>query len=646
MAKESKVRIKTPSFAGPSSPGFPRSRGFLFTLLALVLISFIFISIQLWAQTVQVEEARSAQRFRVEAMRTSLSMVDNDALNKFSNASAILALDTLARAIEDHPDSGVMGLPVEGGAGTAFPDGTGAVNRTIYELMTGGTTSGGIYPGGQNFFYYGNSSNLTYSPDGMRSTLPYFFNQTRTATRLMGYDLVWGDVRKFSFNQTGLWAVSVYFEVPMNLTDPNGQLSIQKMFVVNTSIDISGMTDPMVARQDRIARPAVPDAERPHRNVYHVPQYLASGDAQARLLKASPTISEGMGWFFGPMSTVNQSAFRSTDYRYNLSKIGSYILETPDMGEAISQSQYFGAIVLGNSGGDNFDFNSTLPGPTSACSYAVMDQHPNCLYCLRKFLPNNTDPAACPPKSAEVNPDTIPANPNIPYVAITGSVNTLPGHENWNLGLPEILIQSRVNQSDLFGQGRIYRNDYNSLSRKFSNDYPPAAQSRIYDMSGPRDMAICGYYVQSPYGPSYLQRLTALAPYNGHTPYSPQGFGIESFITGRWAGGADDPVPDWTNAAQAAEDIPNLDSERNSRLDYQFYSPAPCAGSFIEGMPGCKSMAMCANDQPQGSPRADATGRFSISNQSYDAGVPSPSERYNLSQIQYVDKSMPVNRCD
>ena len=63
-------------------------------------------------------------------------------------------------------------------------------------------------------------------------------------------------------------------------------------------------------------------------------------------------------------------------------------------------------------------------------------------------------------------------------------------------------------------------------------------------------------------------------------------------------------------------------------------------------MPGCKSMAMCANDQPQGSPRADATGRFSISNQSYDAGVPSPSERYNLSQIQYVDKSMPVNRCD
>ncbi len=616
-------------------------------MLALVLISFIFISIQLWAQTVQVEEARSAQRFRVEAMRTSLSMVDNDALNRFSNASMVLALDTLSRAIEDHPDSGVRGLPVEGGSGTAFPDGTGAANRTMYELMAAGSTSGGLYPAsGQKFFYYGNSSNLTYSPDAMRSTLPYFFNQTGAAARLMGYDLVWGNVSNFSFNQTGLWQVSVYFEVPMNLTDPNGQLSIQKTFVVNTTADISGMTDPMAARQDRAARPNLPDTERPHRNVYHVSQYLSSDDAQARLIKAAPGAVEGMGWFFGPVSTFNSSAFTSTDYRYNLSKIGSYILETSDMNEAISQSAYFGAIVLQNSGGSQFDTVRTdVASPT--CSYAVQDQHPACLYCLRRYVPNTTNALDCPPKSAEINPDTIPVNPDIPYVAITGSLNTILGHENYNTGLPEILIQNALNQSDLFGSSRIYKNSYGSLARKFSGDYPPAAQSRIYDMTGPRDMAICGYYVASPYGPSFLQRLTALAPYDGHTPYSKQGYGIESFLTGRWAGGADDPVPDWTHIAQASADNPNLNSERDSRLDYQFYPSAyRCAGSFIQGMPGCKSLPMCANDEPQGSPRADATGRFAISNKSYDAGVPSPADRYNLTNLQYFDNSIPVNKCD
>ena len=71
--------------------------------MALVILSFIFISISLWAQAQTANEARAAERFRVEALQTALGMVNNDTLARFVNASSIFAINKLATSLEEQP---------------------------------------------------------------------------------------------------------------------------------------------------------------------------------------------------------------------------------------------------------------------------------------------------------------------------------------------------------------------------------------------------------------------------------------------------------------------------------------------------------------------------------------------------------------
>jgi len=141
-------------------------QGFFFTILALVVVSFIFVSVQLWAQTVQVEEARAAERFRVEALRTSLELIDNESLNRFSKASMAYAMEKLASELNNHEDKSVYGIESNT---VRYPDGTGNVNKSVYDLMVNGSTSAYLArsnplscPNNAKAFY-ANCSNLTYN---------------------------------------------------------------------------------------------------------------------------------------------------------------------------------------------------------------------------------------------------------------------------------------------------------------------------------------------------------------------------------------------------------------------------------------------------------------------------------------------------
>jgi hypothetical protein len=162
------------------------------------------------------------------------------------------------------------------------------------------------------------------------------------------------------------------------------------------------------------------------------------------------------------------------------------------------------------------------------------------------------------------------------------------------------------------------------LLRKASDS--GSANTSIWDLTGPRDLAICGFYVRSLHGPSYLQRLTQQIPYglnfqNGFS-YS-AGYGIESFVVGRWAGGADDP-----NAAQDASDP---DGAR-ARVDYLFYQGpdnAPtCEGAFDKGMPGCKNIQMCEDLQSPAT--LQSPGRFALTYTPTDTSDRDPTERYGF----------------
>lgn len=618
-------------------------RGFFFTVLALVILSFIFISIQLWAQAQTAAESRAAERFRIEALQSALNIVSDATFTKFVNASAIYAINKLATSLEEHPDCLIQGIEYYTGPNNAFPDGTYYVNSSIYELMLYGSTSAHIYSDSTGaYFYQGPSSNLTYAGDEAKYGINNFFNQTRAAVAMLGYDVQWGEVENFTFNQTDAWTMQVHLAVPMNFTDSRGLVRISRRIEVNLSVPVDGFTDPSVLRGDLKHRanpdscestcvPAMP--RRPHRNVYRGIDAGTgalvidnSSDAQAALLTRG---EEGLGWFFGPIADSSHpfSAFSDDNYRYNLTTIRSYIYMADNAADALAQSGFFGGLIITTPPGQN-----DTPFTRGTCGY-VNHTQTNCVFCIAWQTVNDS---SCPLAEAYIIPESIPRDPYIPYFQVqsAGTPPFITGHTNYRTGLYEALIENDINATDLCGPAFGGTNlecssdnfDPTPLQRKFAS---LDADTKLWDITGPRDMAICGFYVRSTYGPSYLQRFTDYLPeidLNTES-YSRQGMGIESFVLGRWAGGSDD------TCAQVA----NSDIETYSRVDYQFYAPdlagRTCTGPYVKGLPGCKQLEHCASDGPL----KNATGRFAFCMDRLDRINPSaPAQRYNTTELTYA----------
>ncbi|VVB56928.1 Uncharacterised protein [uncultured archaeon] len=610
-------------------------RGFLFTVLALVLLSFIFISLQLWAQAQTQEEARAAERFRVESLQTALSMVSNDTLQRYANASAIYALQKLATGIEDHPDCTVRGIKyctnpnACGATGGPYPDGTYYLNVSIYELMANGSTPGYLKtstgeqqdsPGGW-FFYASNPSglpghaNLTYSGDETKYSFAAFFNRTRAAVRMLGYDVQWTGIENFTLNQTSPWNMTLTMTVGMNFSDPRGLANITRRMNVNLSIPIDGFSDPSILRADFVHRTSNDTCVqacaagsnfnttlRPHRNIYVSPAYGNATDAQAKL-KAEGV--EGLGWFFGPVSEEPRSGFSIISTQYNLSRINTYIYKTSSAADALAESGYFGGLIITTpSGTASASWDETRGGVS--CHYTTLTQT-NCLNCIFQQSANDS---RCPLVPTHVLPETIPYNPNVAYIQ-TNNINPAVGVPvNYHLNLPELLISNQINFSQFCSPSFDFRNpvcnDLTSQTGLNSKFYSSGSFSKAWDLTGPRDMALCGFYVRSDWGPSYSQRFLDYwtQPNSFNTPYSVLGQGIESFAVGQWSGGATD--------ACAKTSDPKI--EQYSRLDYQFYAydmrSVACTGPFVQGLPGCRSPADCESLGPINY----STGRFATSN--------------------------------
>ncbi|PIT84245.1 hypothetical protein COU37_04240 [Candidatus Micrarchaeota archaeon CG10_big_fil_rev_8_21_14_0_10_45_29] len=635
---------------------FNAKKGFVFTVLALILISFIFISVQLWAQGQQVEEGRSAQKFKLDAMRSSLAMISDESFGKFANVSMIFAIDTLAKKLEEHPNPDVRGIMKS--SKNNYVDNTYYVNATMYELMFYGSTGGYLanegnsLAYGKNVFYGGEcgglSGNLTYTDYERKYLVSNYFEQTTRAAKMLGYNATWGTPENFSFNQTDAWTIHLFMQVPVTFQDADGTIKISKVVNANISMDISGMSDPYLMRQDILHRPDACESVaayggnaclinkncRHHKHVYHSDVFDNYLNAQAKEYDSEALeANEGIGWFFGPVTTSTKAAFSETNYRLNISKIDQYIFATTSADLAREQSAYFGGIIL-YSQPENTRTTRTVYDDTYApsCYIDAIDQI-GCLYCTRTY-------EARGPNCAGVSvPNTIeyynmPAKKDIPYVSLRGGLPDVP--LNYHLNLPQMLIHNQIeNISDICDPDGSFnpcignKNNINDVNRLNKKNAGSMAKSSIWDLTGPRDLAICGFYVKSPFGPSYLQRFTALSDYPPgiSTKYSQLGQGIESFNSGTWAGGMND---------ESREQF-----EASSRIDYQFYSgesTPSCSGYFEKGMPGCKTLEVCSN---QTLARDYGPGRFALTNKTDE----NPSQRYNIDALTYEPQVMWGDNC-
>ncbi|MCX8174789.1 MAG: hypothetical protein N3E51_01125 [Candidatus Micrarchaeota archaeon] len=512
-------------------------RGFFFTVMALALLSFMLLSVQLWVRTFEQSDARASQRFKGEAMRIVLSSISDKAISDFANASAFYALHRLVNY------SAYEGL-AQADSSDPRNNGTGMVEKGVYLLMRNGTFAAG-------------SKDIVYTTEEMEAyTFAAWQKRIRSAANVLGFNASFSEPRNFSFRQIDHWTAGVSFQMDMDITDFAGTMRQNKTLYANATISLSGFLDPYIFRNDMRQRvPAPAPTAVAQRQVFRNPKYNSASDVAPRLVVDQfGSDGEGYGWFYGPITNqypdqINESA---------LGKLSQYILVHGWDDSLPVYADLYGAVIV-------TDPPVWVDGGTETignCVYNVSTQS-RCLNCIRRYVPTT---AGCPNRPDEILSEN---RTDKPMIVVTRSATD----ENWLDSIPWVYRAGLPSPEDR-QKFVLIDNEYALPEQKLFGSH------RLYDITALRDMAICGFYVPSEQAPSFFQRMLAFPPSESSHP-----LGIETFVVGQWAGGKLD---------QSHDGLSRLDWEF-----YSAQAPAT-QPARIKGMPGCKSVQMCdiSNTEP------------------------------------------------
>ena len=567
-------------------------QGFFLTMMALAILSFMLLTAQVWVQAFEQSDVRASERFKGESMRTVLATVSDKSFSDFANASAFFAMNKLV----DYASVSGLSSDCTGAYNDPYNFGTCRVNRTVYELMYHGKSE--VSAG--KLLEYGDAENATYTFGSWQAKI-------RKAAQVMGFNATFSNMTAFNLTQPDPWHVNIYFEVQMNITDLERTMKQSKTLRANSTFAINGFLDPMVTRMDMSQRgPPAPlrDAAE-EKQVWKNPDYGKPSDVAPKLLgneigDGTPGIkvSQGFGWFSGYLTQMLPTDEFFQENPADTFNLSQYIYVGPYSDEIRDNAAAYGAIIL-----------TTAPveerNPSGDCIEVIQT---SCLDCLTWEEPGPVPGGACD-SSKTVLDGTLVSNPRteahepIPIlVASTDPASIVPRIGRGDMG-PLLSEQRFVMFDNSAAKPEEMLNGYHSL----------------WDTNSLRDMTTCGFYVNdiTAPAPSFFQRMVDGVERDRSLRSSK--LGIESFVVGRWAGGADDQLHD---------DL--------SRIDWEFYSPGGVAGAKIKSLPGCKDAIMCkppagGEDDPV---ITQGVGRFRLSNSEAFTSANNATIRYGIRPLE------------
>ncbi|MEM4634033.1 MAG: hypothetical protein QW275_02665, partial [Candidatus Anstonellaceae archaeon] len=258
-----------------------RKSGFFFTAMALIMLSFMLFTVQIWVRTFEQSDQRHAQRFKGEAVRLVLSSLSDESLSDFANASAFYATYKLA----NYSSNAGAGLAMAASSDPKNPH-TGAVETALASLIKNGTTS--LIPP----LNYSNEEKEAY-------TLEAWKEKVRAASSLMGFNVSFSDAYNFNISQIDAWTVEVAFDMDMNISDFEGTVWQSKRLKAKSNFSIVGMPDPMVHRNDMLRREVAFDSAA-SKQIFRHSAYRVPSDLAPRNIANG---TRGFGWFYGAIRT-------------------------------------------------------------------------------------------------------------------------------------------------------------------------------------------------------------------------------------------------------------------------------------------------------------------------------------------------------
>ncbi len=311
-------------------------KGFFFSLIVIILISFVMISIFIWASSNRVREQTYPSVHRglvMKELSDSSSPQKLERLSNFVGRRAVYYLDNYTRTYNSYSKN---------------------VSGDICMIMWNGSLANGT----QTFIE--NNNTLSYWRDqmsGIASALGFSFNASINCSA-------------FNATQYGPWSASIAFNMTIGITDSDGKLKLSRAVPINTSFYIIGYEDPLISVEDAELRGAQTGTVRQVLNYSYETPYV-------RLLlnaSADPT-ARGKGWIYGNIINVSDSfaSIFATNDTDSLFDANGNLKDT--------YTRFFGFISTVAPG--NYSAIQTWTNATtgSSCTYSVF-RETNCFDCL------------------------------------------------------------------------------------------------------------------------------------------------------------------------------------------------------------------------------------------------------------------------
>ena len=455
--------------------GNRKSKGFFFVLISFILVLYIFAYLTAWTNAMEMSEKVSSDKFRDVNAESIAAQLTNERFSDFFEIAGYYALFS----INNYSSDSAHTLRYESTQEMKY------LNSSFFGLVLIGKSNDFESSAGvAQKLEYSQYENDTYT------YAAWFRALNRTASQA-GLEIKKFEFYNYSMNQTGRFNFTASMNVDFYAEDRLGTLGINRTFFILRNFSITGLQDPMVARESRDHISATNVVEKQMFYDSTLPSALAP---QSR----GTANSQGQGFFYGKVVLPSGAA--------SISSKSEYIL-AGDFNDIISTTgwQLFGAylvtsapIIYSNSCDDDSERDAF---------YEISYTRPPDI-CEERTYANGTNYTYCEEQDCIMNVDHLTSTPFI----------VAPGFSP-SAGEPLLIVAGP-----------------NSPSA--GNPFLKYTVVSTYNIENLKGAAACAKYRPSTRGPSYPQRLTK----DALTLNSPMG--IESFVLGKWAGGVDKPIWD------------------------------------------------------------------------------------------------------
>lgn len=271
-------------------------KGFIFTILTLVIIVFMIIELNIYFRTYELKLANEPTKLRLQVMQDFIKAYSPNYFNETAYSFVYSALYALNNDSVSYPPS----------------------DSTLAELVW-------------NISYTGKRTDShqvqLLSPE---NTLSSFDSNMSSLAKSMNIDLS-VSYSDFNISQIDYWTVQYNFTMDLKIQDKTSKTNVNLKSPISLNISIIGIQDPWLARMGFKNRSIIPAD-----NIAALqPQIIMNG-------------TRGRGWFYGSpvlvTSCPSDSDFDFTGFEQNKSNI----MVTNNYGVARKCGQLFGAVIIVN----------------------------------------------------------------------------------------------------------------------------------------------------------------------------------------------------------------------------------------------------------------------------------------------------------